>query len=68
MEDSMKREATIELDLEYFSKQELINLILYAHKNDLTINQSFVKILTDEALRIENFEYTQSQIEFEFDF
>ena len=33
-----QKTETIELDLNSFSKEALLNLIQYAHKNDLTFN------------------------------
>lgn len=37
--------ADIEIDLESFSKEALIDLIRYAHKNNLTFNEAIVSIL-----------------------
>ena len=37
----------LEIDLSEFSKDLLIRFIIFAHENDLTFNESVVKILTD---------------------
>lgn len=37
--------ADIEIDLESFSKETLIDLIQHAHKNNLTFNEAIVSIL-----------------------
>lgn len=37
--------ASLELNLEDFSKEELIYLILHAHERDLTFNQAIERIL-----------------------
>jgi hypothetical protein len=43
----MKEEKTSNLDIDLGSldKEQLITLILYAHKRDITFNQAFVEIL-----------------------
>lgn len=38
--------STIEIDLEQLDKDQLINLIMYAHKYDITFNEAIVKSLT----------------------
>ena len=43
--DNNDLESTITLDLHEYGKNELINLIMYAHKNDFTFNQAIVDIL-----------------------
>jgi hypothetical protein len=44
----MKKEntSTLEIDLEDFDKAQLIRIIMYAHENDITFNETIVKILT----------------------
>lgn len=37
--------SPLELNLEEFEKKDLINFILYAHKNNCTFNQAVVKCL-----------------------
>ena len=37
---------SIELDLESFEKRDLINLILYAHKHNLTFNDAITKAVS----------------------
>jgi hypothetical protein len=44
--DTEQKTETIELDLDSFSKEALLNLIQYAHKNDLTFNEAIVRLLT----------------------
>jgi hypothetical protein len=43
----MKSEKTsnLDIDLSSLDKEQLITLILYAHKRDITFNQAFVEIL-----------------------
>lgn len=37
----------LEIDLSEFPKDLLIRFIIFAHQNDLTCNEAFVKLLTD---------------------
>lgn len=37
--------ATLDIDLEEFSKETLIKLILFAHENDFTFNEAIVESL-----------------------
>jgi hypothetical protein len=39
--------STLEIDLEEFDKNTLINLIQVAHLNDLTFNETLVMLLTE---------------------
>ncbi len=45
--------GTLEINLEEFSKEELINLILLAHERDLTFNQMIEHILKTNLDRLE---------------
>jgi len=45
--------GTLEINLEEFSKEELINLILLAHERDLTFNQAIERILKENLDRLE---------------
>jgi hypothetical protein len=45
--------ATLELNLEDFSKEELINLILLTHEKDVTFNQMIEHILKTNLDRLE---------------
>jgi hypothetical protein len=38
--------AEIDIDLEEFTKEQLIAIIIYAHAHDLTFNQAIVKAMT----------------------
>ena len=44
----MKKENTsiLEIDLEDFDKAQLIRIIMYAHENDITFNESIIRILS----------------------
>ena len=44
MEEKMTK---MEINLDEFDKDTLIRFIVYAHLNDLTFNQSIVKMLRD---------------------
>jgi len=37
--------SSIEFDMEDMEKEDLMNLILYAHKNNCTINEAIIKLL-----------------------
>jgi len=39
-------DSVIEIDLECYSKDELIKLISYTHSHDITFNEAIVKVLT----------------------
>lgn len=45
--------GTLEINLEEFSKEELIHLILDAHERDLTFNQAIERILKENLDRLE---------------
>jgi hypothetical protein len=38
-------ENTVDIDLDSFSKEELISLISFAHKENITFNEAIVKML-----------------------
>jgi len=38
--------AQISIDLESFTKEQLIGLILYAHGQDITFNEAMIRALT----------------------
>ena len=43
----MNNTETLQIDLDQFPKDLLIRLIIFAHENNLTFNESVDKILTD---------------------
>lgn len=43
--ETEEKMETIELDLDCLSKEGLLNLIEYAHKNNLTFNEAIVRLL-----------------------
>lgn len=43
--ENEEKMETIELDLGSLSKEGLLNLIEYAHKNNLTFNEAIVRLL-----------------------
>ena len=45
--------ASLELNLEEFTKEELIHLILHTHERDLTFNQAIERILKENLDRLE---------------
>ena len=47
-------ETEVEIDLNIFEKELLIELIIFAHKNDLTFNQTIVLFLQNFLKSIEN--------------
>lgn len=42
----------LEIDLSEFPKDLLIRFIIFAHQNDLTCNEAFVKLLTDYLSKV----------------
>jgi hypothetical protein len=46
--------AEIDIDLELFTKEQLINLIMYAHAYDITFNEAIVRTLTNFIDKNEN--------------
>jgi hypothetical protein len=55
----------LEIDLSKYPKDLLIRFIIFAHENDLTFNEAFVKLLTDylPKLDIENENQLQLPLE-----
>jgi hypothetical protein len=48
--------SNIDIDLYEMSKDDLIALIMFAHKNDYTFNQAFVAALEGAVKQIESTE------------
>lgn len=42
----------LDIDLSEFSKDLLIRMILFSHENDLTFNESIVKLLKDNLPKL----------------
>ena len=43
----------MEINLDEFDKDTLIRFIIYAHLNDLTFNESIVKLMSDSLPELE---------------
>jgi len=53
---SEEQMSNIEFDLNEMSKDDLINFIMFAHKNDYTFNQAFVAALEGAVKQMESTE------------
>ena len=48
----MNNTENLDIDLSEFSKDLLIRMILFSHENDLTFNESIVKLLKDNLPKL----------------
>ena len=53
---------TIEIDLSEYPKDLLIRFIIFAHENNLTCNEAFVKLLTDYLPKLDSENENQLQL------
>jgi hypothetical protein len=53
---------TLEIDLSEYPKDLLIRFIIFAHENNLTCNEAFVKLLTDYLTRLDSENENQLQL------
>ena len=55
----------LEIDLNEYPKDLLIRFILFAHENNLTCNEAFVKLLTDYLPKLNTEDQNQLQLPLE---
>lgn len=59
----MNNETTrIEIDLNEYPKDILIGFMIFAHENNLTFNEAFVKLLTDYVSKLNTEKENQLQL------
>ena len=49
---TMNNTENLDIDLSEFPKDILIRMILFAHENDLTFNESIIKLLKDNLPKL----------------
>ena len=49
----MENTTPVDIDLDTFSKEELINLIIYSNNRNITFNEAIVQILSEYIKREE---------------
>jgi hypothetical protein len=54
---------TLEIDLSEYPKDLLIRFIIFAHENNLTCNEAFVKLLTDYLLKLDSDSENENQLQ-----
>jgi hypothetical protein len=45
--ENTEQTATIEIDLDVYSKEEILSMLCYMHENDLTFNEFVDKVLAE---------------------
>ena len=55
----------LEINISEYPKDLLIRFIIFAHENDLTFNEAFVKLLTDYLPKLDSENENQLQLPLE---